>query len=119
MTTVLIMEDEPTINMILCELLKDEGFHVESAFDGSSGLKKIIEEPKPDLVIVDLRMPKVTGKEVVLAMQTNSDLKKIPIIIISGAVADPEEFPPDGSYQAVFSKPFDLIQVLKKVKELI
>lgn len=119
MTRVLIMEDEPTINMILSEMLKDEGFIVESAFDGSTGLKKSIKEPRPDLVIVDLRMPKITGREVVLTMRTNPDLQDIPIIIISGAVGDPEEFPPVGSYQAAFSKPFDLIQVLHKIKELI
>lgn len=119
MGKVLIIEDEQTIKMILEEILTDEGYQVTTATDGSDGLNKLQTEPKPDIVLVDLRMPNVTGKDVVLKMRSIPKLKDIPVIIISGAVYDPSEFPPEGSYQANFGKPFDLIEVVREVQKLI
>ncbi len=119
MAKVLIIEDEPTIKMILEEILTDEGYSVSTALDGATGLHKLHTESLPDIVLVDLKMPNVSGRDVVMEMRSVPELSKIPVIIISGAVYDPEEFPPVGTYQASFGKPFDLVEVTDKVKDLI
>lgn len=118
MAYVLIIDDEPTINMILQEVLRDEGHEVASAHNGTTGLEKMRHVPHPDLVICDLRMPDISGRIVVETMRSDAELKEIPVIITTGAVFDTDEFPPDGSYQATFSKPFDLIDIIEKVQEL-
>lgn len=118
MAYVLIIDDEPTINMILQEVLRDEGHEVASAHNGTTGLEKMRKMPHPGLVICDLRMPDISGRTVVETMRSEAELKEIPVIITTGAVFDTDEFPPDGSYQATFSKPFDLIDIIEKVQEL-
>lgn len=118
MAHVLIIDDEPTINMILQEVLKDEGHEVSSAPNGKTGLEVMRTNP-PDLVICDLRMPDLSGRAVVETMRTEPVLEDIPVIITTGAVYDTDEFPPAELYQATFSKPFDLIEVIDKVQELV
>lgn len=118
MKRILVIEDEPTINMILEEVLTDEGYNILTALNGQSGLK-VVEEVLPDLVITDLRMPDLSGRSVVEAIRVNPKLVEIPIIIISGAVSESDEFPAEGSYQAHLRKPFDLIDVISTVEELL
>lgn len=118
MAYVLIIDDEPTINMILQEVLRDEGHEVASAPNGLTGLQIVRQVPHPDVVICDLRMPDISGRTVVETMRSEAELVDIPVIITTGAVFDTDEFPPDGSYQATFSKPFDLIDIIDKVQEL-
>lgn len=118
MAYVLIIDDEPTINMILQEVLRDEGYEVASAHNGTTGLEKVRQLPHPDLVLCDLRMPDISGRTVVETMRSEPELQQIPVIITTGAVFDTDEFPPEGSYQATFSKPFDLMDIIQKVQEL-
>ncbi len=119
MARILIIEDEPTINMILREVLTDEGYEVDTAPEGRSGLNILRGNSNFNLVIADLRMPDLSGKAVVEAMRSDANLKDIPVIIITGAVPDSDEFPAPESYQATFGKPFDLMDILAKVEELV
>lgn len=119
MKRILVIEDEPTINMILEEVLTDEGYEVLTALNGQSGLKVMEEEALPNLVITDLRMPDISGRTVVETIRANPKLEEIPVIIISGAVSESDEFPAEGSYQAHLGKPFDLIDVISTVEELL
>lgn len=115
---VLIVEDEPAIAMVLTELLADEGYDVISELDGLSGLNRIREEPRPDVVLIDLFMPRLSGREVLERMRSDPEIAAIPVMLITGAVPDENDFPPKGSYQAMLSKPFDLQDVLNHVREL-
>lgn len=75
--------------------------------------------PLPDIVIVDLNMSGMGGKDVIISMRQDSALKCIPIIIITGTAFNRMDFPPEGTYQAVLEKPFVLSGILKKVNELV
>lgn len=118
MSRVLIIEDQPAIVMILEELLTDEGYEVLKAYDGLSGFEKLKVCAAPDIVIVDLNMPGMDGRSVIKAMRSDENLKGIPVILITGSAYNSDEFPPEGSYQAVLQKPFDLTDVLKNVERL-
>lgn len=118
MTRVLIIEDEPEISMILEEVLAEEGYEVTAVSDGISGLKNLKNYPHPEIVLVDLFIPGLSGKGVIEAMRTDPELMEIPAIIMTGAVPTLRDFPDDMSYQALISKPFDLTEVISIVHRL-
>lgn len=119
MAKILIVEDEPSIVFVLCELLRGQGYETVSASSGEEGLKKLKEKPVPDLVIIDLNMPGIKGKDVILFMRSDEELKDIPVIIITGSVYNTADFPAECTYQAILEKPFDLNKMLQKVMELV
>ncbi len=118
MAIVLVIEDQPSIGMVFSVVLSDEGHSVDVVRDGKSGLKRMTQEPKPDIVLVDLLMPGMRGREVVEAMRQDPSTKDIPVIIVSGCIPEPEVLPPAGSYNAFISKPFDILDIADTVDRL-
>lgn len=81
MPAILVIDDERAIRNVLKEILETEGYTVSEAIDGEEGLKRFAEKPF-DVVICDIKMPKVDGLEFLIKAQTiNAD---VPIIMISG-----------------------------------
>ena len=78
--SILIVDDEPSIIQSLAGLLSDEGFEVMSAFNGYEALK-IIDAESPDLVLLDLMLPKLGGYE--LCRKVRSEGIAIPIIMLT------------------------------------
>ncbi|MGE5589496.1 MAG: response regulator [Bacillota bacterium] len=115
---VLIIEDEPAIAMVLCEVLRDEGHSAEAFTDGTAALRRLLEEPIPDLVLVDLFMPRFGGRELLTAMRSDARLAAVPVILLTGAVPHSEAFPPEGSYQALITKPFDVDELVAVVNSV-
>lgn len=118
MARVLIMEDEPNIAFVLKLAMSEEGHEVITCQDGLCGLQQLENGPLPDIVFVDLCMPRVNGRTVVETMQKNQKYKEIPVVIISGSFPNSSHFPPDNSYRTLFTKPFDLFKVLETVNKL-
>ena len=79
---IIILEDDRILLKALNIELISNGFEVLSAADGASGIK-IIEKEKPDLVLLDLVMPKMHGFEVLKKLKNNKNTKNIPVIILS------------------------------------
>ncbi len=119
MKTILIIDDEPSIVMILKELLSNQGYNILTAFNGSDGINLLVNKKSPDLVLLDLNMPGTSGKMVIDTMRKHTALSNTPVIIITGAIRNQIDFPEEGSYQALINKPFELEEVLSKVKELL
>lgn len=88
MTTVLVVDDEPLIAMALEAALEDAGYQVVTAANGRQGLERLAEAPRPDIVLLDMMMPVMTGPEMLKAMAANPELDSIPVIILSSL---PEE----------------------------
>ena len=84
MKKILLVEDEEILLDLLQKKLREEGYEVFMAKDGEEGLKAI-RETKPDLVLLDIVMPKMGGLEVMEEAQKEPELKKIPIIVISNS----------------------------------
>lgn len=80
--TILYVEDDPVVLTAYCHRLEREGFGVESAKDGLEAMK-ILLRLIPDLVVLDLMLPKFDGVEVLKFMQANARLKTVPVIILS------------------------------------
>lgn len=108
--TVLVVDDERYIVDLLTELLEEEGYRVERAYDGEAALA-IAERNAPDLVLADVMMPKMDGLS--LAAKLHERLGSIPIILMSAAVR------PRNPGIAFIEKPFDIDEILDIVDQLI
>ncbi len=79
---VLVIEDEKFLSNILKHKLETEGFVVTQAFDGEQGLR-MIKEQSPDLVVLDLVMPKLSGFEILERVSMDPQISGIPIVVAS------------------------------------
>lgn len=89
---ILMIEDDPFFGKLCVRVLEDEGFLIVLAKDGEKGLKKLGEE-RPDLVLLDIILPKMNGFEVLEGIRKNPDpeLAKTPVIILSNLYSEEEE----------------------------
>lgn len=117
---ILIVEDEEILSNLLEKKLKEVGYEVGVAFDGEEGIKKI-RETKPDLILLDIIMPKKGGFEVLEEINQDAELKKIPVIIISNS-GQPVEISKAldlGVKDYLIKTQFDPEEVIEKVKKQI
>jgi len=112
---ILIIEDERSLIDLLVTKLQKEDFIVEAAYDGEEGYKKIVET-HPDLILLDIVMPKMDGYEVLEKMNQNNI--KIPVIIISnsGQPVEIEKTKKLGAVDHLIKTEFSPLDVLKKVQ---
>jgi len=84
--TILIIEDEPDIRDFVARLCQLEGYRVLQAEDGETGLR-LAEEERVDLVLLDLRLPKIDGWTVLKELKSNPELSSIPVVIFTASAA--------------------------------
>ena len=89
---ILIIEDELLFAKLCKDFLEERGFSISVAFDGLEGLEKF-EKERPDLVILDLILPRLSGQEVLQKIRENPDQKlaKIPVIVLTNLSQEEEE----------------------------
>ena len=83
---ILVVDDEPAIREIAGELLTNAGFEVLTAQDGEQAIN-LIKEKRPDLIVLDIKMPGMSGFQVVREIKKDPRLKDIPILIMSEVVS--------------------------------
>lgn len=115
---VLAVDDDDSVLKALSTILTNHGFEVEIARNGKDGLDKAIENP-PDLVILDLMMPIMTGHEVLLALKQNSNTAEIPVMILTAAEPDERIRALKGGAESLMTKPFSEKELAKLVKDSI
>jgi DNA-binding response OmpR family regulator len=116
---VLLVDDDPVILKLLQVNFEMEGFHVSTANDGVEGLEKARAE-RPDIVLLDIMMPKMDGLEVTKALKGDPETKDIPIILLSAkAQASDIEVGKAMGADDYLTKPFDPLELLDRVNELL
>ena len=117
---ILIIEDEKLLRDLLQNRLIKEGYEVSTAEDGEQGLK-MMEKDKPDLILLDIIMPKKSGFEVMEEMQDDPELKNILIVIISnsGQPVEIDKAKKLGAKDWLIKTEFDPQEVIEKVKQQI
>lgn len=116
---VLIVEDEFFLRTILEKKLQTEGFETTIAIDGEEAIQKIIQE-KPDIILLDLILPKKNGFEVLEEIKKDPYLSQIPVIVVSnlGQEIDIERAKNLGVKDYLIKAHTSLDLVAKKLKDL-
>ena len=79
---ILVVDDEPDVRNFLAACIEDAGFQVETAVDGVDALEKVREDP-PDLMTLDMVMPRKSGLNVIKELRADEKFKNLPIIVIT------------------------------------
>lgn len=116
---ILVVDDEPNIVLSLEFLMKQAGFQVRTASDGEAALAAIAAE-QPDLMLLDVMMPRKNGYEVCQAVRAHPDWKTIRIIMLTakGREVEREKGLALGADDYI-TKPFSTQEVVERVRELL
>ena len=116
---LLVIDDEPDMQKLLKIRLEQENFKVITAGDGDVGVK-IAEQEAPDIILLDIMMPKMDGYSCLKELKNLPKTKNIPVLMLSGKeeekVRDLFAFQKIAGY---IEKPFELDDVVTKVKEIL
>lgn len=115
MTRILVVDDELAIRVLLQDLLEDEGYTVALARNGTRALE-ILRREMPDLVIMDIMMPGMDGRQVLREIRQSDNLQDVPVILMSVAVVA-NSFP--DSTCLFLPKPFDLHELLACIETVL
>lgn len=116
---ILVVDDEIYIVHILEFTLTMEGYEVITAADGEEALRKV-EEDRPDLVVLDIMMPRMDGYEVCRLLRDDEETKELPVILLSakGRPIDRETGLEVGANDYIV-KPFSPRRLLEKIRDLL
>jgi DNA-binding response OmpR family regulator len=115
---ILLVEDDKFLRTVLERKIKKEGFDVILAVDGDEALAKVISD-KPDLILLDLILPKKNGFLILENLKKDPELGKIPVIIVSnlGQEEDIKKGLSFGAVEYLIKAKVSLDDVVKKIKE--
>jgi len=117
--TVLVVDDDPVILKLLEVNFEMEGFEVVRAADGFEGLERA-REVLPDIVVLDVMMPRMTGYEVAKALKEGTDTAHIPIIFVTArAQSNDVERGMELGVDDYVTKPFDPLDLIARVNTLL
>lgn len=124
MKKILIIDDDADLVNLVENRLGRNNYTVISAHDGDEGVKKAIQE-KPDLIIMDVMMPKMSGGEAVKLLKTYDPTKNIPILFFTAMISyspnstELEKINVNGQFYPALTKPFEPKKLLSAVQELL
>ena len=118
--TILFIEDESALQITFGDILGKKGYDMISALDGETGLK-LAKSKNPDLILLDLVLPKVHGFEVLKELKSDPGTKDIPIIVLTNleAMEDVNKAIELGAKTYLFKTQYSLEEVVEKVKKAI
>lgn len=117
---LLIVEDDTVLQNALSSYLRAESFEVMCAVDGEEGVRMALSE-KPDLILLDIVLPKKDGYQVLQEIKANQDTKHIPIVLLTnlGSIADVEKALEMGATTYLVKADYKLEEVTEKIKEIL
>ncbi len=116
---ILVVEDNDLNMKLFCDLLEAHDYDSVQARDGSSVLG-IMRTEMPDLVLMDIQLPEVSGLEVTRWIKADADLKHIPIIAVTAfAMKGDEERIREGGCEAYIAKPISVVRFIETVRQFV
>lgn len=122
MKKILVVEDDPVNQMILADFLAANGYATVAASSGPEGIERFDKEA-PDLLLVDVQLPRKNGFELCREIKSRPTGKTTPILLMSAVYNDRDQS--NRTIQigtladGYLTKPFDLVQLLSQVRELL
>ena len=119
MKKILIVDDEADIIEILQFVLEANGYEIITAMDGEEGLK-LARESHPDLIILDVMMPKINGYKICRLLKYDNKYKDIPVLMITARSQEEDKvIGEETGADEYITKPFNVDSVLEKVKKYL
>jgi DNA-binding response OmpR family regulator len=120
MKKILFVEDEEALQKTLGEILKQEGYEVIPALDGEAGFN-LVKPEKPDLILLDLILPKMDGFEVLKRLKADGETKDIPVIVLTNleGIGDVGKAIELGATTYLVKAQYSLDEVLEKIKKAL
>lgn len=119
MTKILIAEDEPDIRELVAFTLRFAGYEVVTAANGEEAVQMAVKE-MPDLALMDVRMPRMTGYDACRAMKSNPELKDIPVVFLSAKGQETEIASGiEAGAEEYLLKPFAPDQLTERVRAIL
>jgi two-component system, sensor histidine kinase and response regulator len=120
MAKILVVEDEATLQKAMVDILNMNGFTALGASDGEEGLKMTKSE-RPDIILLDIIMPKMNGFEVLKALKADDATKGIPVIMLTNLESsnDIEQALSLGAMTYLVKSNYELDDILKRVKDAL
>jgi DNA-binding response OmpR family regulator len=116
---ILIVDDEADLIAVLRFGLEAEAFEVVAAADGDDGFRKA-REAGPDLIVLDLMLPKLDGYKVCRALKFDERYRAIPIIILSArSGAQDRQLALDMGADDFVTKPYDMLDLVRRIREFL
>ena len=115
---VLVVDDDPSIRRMIMAALRRDGYTFSEAANGKEALE-VMRLERPDIVILDLMMPMVSGWDVLRERAENSDLLSIPVIVVSANRSAELATAMDKGICAFLPKPFDITALSSLVRSCI
>lgn len=116
---ILVVDDETELVKAIQIRLEQADYQVIAAYDGQEGLDKVRSE-KPDLIVLDLMLPKMDGYKVCRMLKFDEKYKNIPIIMLTARAQESDEkLGYETGADAYLTKPFESTVLLGKIKELL
>ncbi len=120
MAKILIVEDDVALQKTLQEFLIEEKFDVACAGDGEEGIR-MAQREKPDLILLDVILPKKDGYEVIKRLKSGKKTAKIPVVLLTnlGGIRDVEKALELGATTYLIKSDYKLEEVVEKVKGIL
>ena len=122
MKKILVVEDDPVNQMILSDFLAANGYDTVAASSGPEGIERF-ERDAPDLLLVDIQLPRKSGFELLHEIKGRPDGKSTPILLMSAVYNDRDQSSRTIQLGTLadgyLTKPFDLVQLLAQVRQLL
>ena len=117
---ILVIEDEKTLRFLATKILAEEGFDVDEAIDGEQGIEKA-KKNKPDLILLDLRLPGINGFDVLTEIKKDANLESTKVIILSnlGQKEEIEKGMRLGAVDYMIKAHFTLDEIVNRVKRVL
>lgn len=120
MKKILFIEDESALQRAATQVLSEEGYQMLSALDGEIGIR-LAQEEKPDLILLDIILPKKDGFEVLQELKSDEATKNIPVVILTNleGSTDVERALELGATTYLVKTNYRLEEVVEKVKTIL
>jgi len=116
---ILVVDDEPDISKLIKARMESAGYSVFTAFDGAEALKAV-KENMPDLILLDVMLPKMDGYQVCRLLKFDEKSKHIPIIMLTARAGESDkEKSVEAGADAYLTKPFQTEELLSKISSLL
>jgi DNA-binding response OmpR family regulator len=120
MKKILFIEDESALQKTFGDLLRQEGYEMISALDGEVGLR-LAKTQKPDLILLDLVLPRLHGFEVLKKLKEDEETRDIPVIVLTNleGIGDIEKALELGATTYLVKTQYSLEEVVEKIKQAV